>query len=175
MLREHTPADEPGRERESKPSGSRQRVGVQDHVAAVERKRKHGHRPLGEKLILAAINRDKRRAAARGKGDERGTFAQRSIERPHSGTGKERVVERDDAVGKVLAEAEHETHEEMRRGDAAELFGWPRAAETRDADQSLGLDRLAHLADLIAPPQHRQHGDAKPRAPGSEQRQRLKR
>src|SRR6185312_6043078 len=125
-------------------------VGVQDHVTAIKRQRKHGHRPLSEKLVFAAVNGNKRHAAARGEGDERGSLALRSINRPHSGTGKDHVVERDDAVGKVLAEAEYETHEEVRRGDAAKLFRWVSAAKTRDADQGLGLDRLAHLADLVA-------------------------
>jgi hypothetical protein len=40
--------------------------------------------------------------------------------------------------------------------------------------RGLGLDRLAHLADLIAPPQHRQHRDGKPGAPGGKERERLK-
>jgi hypothetical protein len=63
----------------------------------------------------------------------------------------------------------------MRDRDAAKLLGRHRPGKTRHADESLWLERLAHFADLIAPPQHRQHGNAESGAPGGEKRERLQR
>jgi hypothetical protein len=187
MLREHRPADEPGCERKIESRWSGQRVGVEDHVAAVERKRKHGHRPLCKKLLLAAIDGDERFTGAGvkvacgeskvacGESNERRTLARTRRKRLRPGAGEDRLVKRGHAVGKVLAEGEHETEEDVRSGDAAKVFSGLRRVKGGHPDQSLGLEQLAHFADLVAVPQHRQHGNGKPGPPGREKRERLKR
>jgi hypothetical protein len=81
---------------------------------------------------------------------------------------RERIVERGNTVGQRLAEAEHEAHRELVRGGCAKPLGVALAREIRHADQRLRSDRRAGHADLMVAPQHRQHRDGKPRAPGGE-------
>ncbi len=173
MLHERGTADEPRRKPEPQPDRARARIGIEDHVAAVERQRQYGHRPLRQDLVLVPEERNQRLPGPGREGNERRTRLQARCDnvvgvtaRTHGG------VERGDAVGQVAAEAEHEADRKPRGGDVAQAFGRQVVGKLRDADQRLRLDRVAHARDLHGAPQHGHRGDGQPGTPSPEQRQR---
>ena len=177
MLGERGAADQPRHEAEREPRGPRQRIGVEDHVAAVEAERKHRHRPLREQLVLGPDERHKRHTGPRRKGDHGRALAHRRLDAVVRDAAPclDCLVERGDAVGKVGTEAKHEAHRKVAGGNGAELLRMVLAREVGDADEGFGLDVVANLADFVPAPQHRQRRDRQRGAPGGEQRQRRQR
>ncbi len=106
-------------------------------------------------------------------GDERGTRLEARCDNVVCvAAGTHGRVEGRDAVGKIAAEAEHEADGKPRGGDVAQAFGRQVVGKLRDADQRLGLDRVARAPDLHGPPQHGHRGHGQSGAPGPEQRER---
>ncbi len=174
MLGERGAADQPRHEAEREPRGSRQRIGVEDHVAAVEAERQHRHGPLRQQLVLGPDERHQRTAGPRREGDHGRALAHRRLDTVVRDAAPclDCLIERGDAVGKVGTEAEHEAHRKMGGGNGAELLRMVLAGEVGDADEGLGPDVVANLADFVPPPQHRQRRDRQAGAPGGEQDQR---
>ena len=66
VLDQRAAADQPCHQPERQPHRPGQGIGIEDHVARVERERQHGHRPLGEKFFLVAVARREEELLAQG-------------------------------------------------------------------------------------------------------------